>query len=504
MNRATRILLTSTVLFLASALFPAPASADVLHMKDGRQLEGKIVENDSKKPEVKFRVQGIVQTFKRSEIARVEVKATKEDEYAEKAKGLSARDADGHFKLGLWCQTEGLVSQAKKEFQAAIKVDPDHEGARTALGFERVDGQWLDEKGKRAYLAAKEEEEAKAAGKVKWKDAWVDAEDLEYLKKGLVKVGDEWLSPEDKAKLDQGLVRVGGRFVTKEEKEALEQGKVLVDGKWISKEEANRIHSDWENAWQIQTEHYLIRTNKDYDFAQKMGEEAEKCYALMKEFLGGLEPKTSGKPLSVYILATIDEYNAFGTQFAPGDEAFHQSTIGCFHATGHPEAPATSYYAFDEGYKFLWTEDWLWHVLPHQYMSLVLPNIQTPAIVEGIATYFERFVRYKPNFQTYRKVLGGSRFMKLKDLFDLETISGEGGGGFYLGYETVHPTESALLFFYMVKGPKTEYREKLIDFFQKMQKSSSDVSTFAKTVSLSQLEKDFKEWIEDPSHDKGN
>lgn len=504
MTRSNRFLFAGffAVTVALAAFVANPALADIVHMKDGRQIEGKVIENDPKKPEIKIRVKGIVQSLKRTDVAKVEVKATKEDVYEEKSKALAAGDAQGHFELGLWCQTEGLTAQAKKAFQQAIKVDPDHEGARTALGFEKVDGQWLDEKAKKAYLASKDEEEKRADGKVKFKGEWVDEADVEHLKQGLVKVGDQWMTPEDKAKLDQGLVLVGGRWMTKEEKQNLDEGKVLENGKWVSKEEANKLHADWENAWQITTQHYTVRSNKDYDFVVKMAESAEKCYATLKEYLGGMEPKTSGKPLSLFILATIDEYNAFGNQFAPGEEAFHQSSIGCFYAPSHPDSPAVSYYSYDENYKYLWTDDWIWHVLPHQYLSQVLPNITTPALVEGFATYMEKFVRYQPNFQTYRKVLGGSRFIKLKELLDLETLTAEGGGGFFLGYDTVHPTESALLFFYLARGNKPEYKEKLNEFFQKMVKSSSDVQTFGRVFDLAKLEKDFKEWIEDPAHDK--
>ena len=69
MTRSHRFLLAGC--FTAAVAFAfsiAPAAADVVHMKDGKQLEGKIIENDPKKAEIKIRVQGIVQTLKRSDV----------------------------------------------------------------------------------------------------------------------------------------------------------------------------------------------------------------------------------------------------------------------------------------------------------------------------------------------------------------------------------------------------------------------------------------------------
>ena len=70
-----------------------------------------------------------------------------------KAEVYAARKYAG---LGSWCQKEGLLDQAKKAWEKAIKLDSDNEAAREGLGYEKVDGEWITEKQKRAREEAKE------------------------------------------------------------------------------------------------------------------------------------------------------------------------------------------------------------------------------------------------------------------------------------------------------------------------------------------------------------
>ncbi len=58
--------------------------------------------------------------------------------------------------LGKWCEKEGLADQAKKAFEKAVAFDPDNEVARTALGYQKVDGEWLTGKQLEARKEAKE------------------------------------------------------------------------------------------------------------------------------------------------------------------------------------------------------------------------------------------------------------------------------------------------------------------------------------------------------------
>jgi hypothetical protein len=63
------------------------------------------------------------------------------DEYnARRAK--VANTADGHWKLGLWCEQKGLKDQAHVEFLIVCQLDPNREAAWKKLGYLKQDGKW--------------------------------------------------------------------------------------------------------------------------------------------------------------------------------------------------------------------------------------------------------------------------------------------------------------------------------------------------------------------------
>ncbi|GDY12674.1 hypothetical protein LBMAG53_15520 [Planctomycetota bacterium] len=51
--------------------------------------------------------------------------------------------ADSVFELAGWCQSNQLSNKARNYYQEVIKLDKDHEGARTALGYVRVGERWV-------------------------------------------------------------------------------------------------------------------------------------------------------------------------------------------------------------------------------------------------------------------------------------------------------------------------------------------------------------------------
>lgn len=66
-------------------------------------------------------------------------------EYEEK-RLQAPQNAKGQFELGKWCEKKKLREEAIKAYERAIEIDPDHEGARKALGHKKVLGRWTSEK----------------------------------------------------------------------------------------------------------------------------------------------------------------------------------------------------------------------------------------------------------------------------------------------------------------------------------------------------------------------
>lgn len=202
------------VLGCALALLLAPPlRADVLVLDDGRRIEGTILAEGPKEVEIKTRFGTF--TFARAEIVEIIKGKTREQEYEERL--AACETAQEFYELGLWCEEKKLRKRAEKIFGRAIEVDPDHEGARTKLGFVRYKGAWMTpaERDKR------------------------QAEDFaaEMRARGLVEHAGRWVTPEEKEHLAAGRVLHGGRWLPEEEAMRL-QGKEKVDGEWIPKERA--------------------------------------------------------------------------------------------------------------------------------------------------------------------------------------------------------------------------------------------------------------------------
>jgi len=58
---------------------------------------------------------------------------------------LPPKDPEALYKLGLWAKSHGLAADALVLFQDAITLNPGHEFARRALGYQLHQGAWMTE-----------------------------------------------------------------------------------------------------------------------------------------------------------------------------------------------------------------------------------------------------------------------------------------------------------------------------------------------------------------------
>jgi len=186
------------LLLLSLALLAAPAArADVVVLKDGRKLEGKVLEEGATTVRLRLRFGG-EETVARDLVERIERKPLPEEAVAEKRKALAPGDAAGLWKLALEAKGLGLRREYDALRAEVLRADADHREANEAEGNVEWEGRWV-KPAERDRLRAEKESAAKAAA---------------------------------------GLVEYGGRWVTPEERDALEKGLVLQDGKWMSEKEA--------------------------------------------------------------------------------------------------------------------------------------------------------------------------------------------------------------------------------------------------------------------------
>jgi tetratricopeptide (TPR) repeat protein len=103
--------------------------------------------------------------YRRDLVAEIRLAPTPLQEYEQARARLSDSDADGHYKLGLFCEVKGLAAKAEEEFRRAIKISPGHGLARKKLGYVQLQGKWTTE-----------DEAMRSRGFVKMSGRWVERE----------------------------------------------------------------------------------------------------------------------------------------------------------------------------------------------------------------------------------------------------------------------------------------------------------------------------------------
>lgn len=142
-NRVDRRRVRAGVCVIAPILagLAFPALADILHLNNGNQIEGQVLE----KTDAGYRVRTSFGTLvvPADTVKSIEEKPTAFAEY-DKRVAAAEDTAKDQTEVGFWCGKNGLPAQEKKHLNRAIELDPDYEPARTALGYVKVNGVWVD------------------------------------------------------------------------------------------------------------------------------------------------------------------------------------------------------------------------------------------------------------------------------------------------------------------------------------------------------------------------
>lgn len=136
-SRIVRIF--AVVVILAGAV--ATTRADVFVTKTGEEVEGELIETLEHAYRIRTFI-GIID-LEKDRVERIIKKKSPWAKYESRRKRCE-HSADAHYQLALWCKKQKLDSEYKDELERAIEFDPDHELARTALGYERNEkGRWV-------------------------------------------------------------------------------------------------------------------------------------------------------------------------------------------------------------------------------------------------------------------------------------------------------------------------------------------------------------------------
>jgi hypothetical protein len=110
--------------------------------------------------------------------------------------------------------------------------------------------------------------------------------DLEPVRRllGFQRYRNEWHTLYEVQKLRNGQIwheKYG--WIPKGYVDRYERGLRRVRGRWMDAKEAAQLHSDIRSGWDIETEHYTIRTNHSLEAGVALGAELEKLYRVWKQ-----------------------------------------------------------------------------------------------------------------------------------------------------------------------------------------------------------------------------
>ncbi len=152
---------------LLSTLLTAalPAGADEVVLRNGSVLEGIVREEDA-------RVVGGSITLDRREVAEIRRPKALVEEYERRLRDRDGQGLGAYYDLALWAREQGLESRARILMRKVLEIDPDHEGARRALGYHLYKGVWLT---RDPYL--------RTLGLLEYRGEWLPRETAEAYRK---------------------------------------------------------------------------------------------------------------------------------------------------------------------------------------------------------------------------------------------------------------------------------------------------------------------------------
>ena len=166
----------SPVLYLLSLstisclLCGANLHADTIHLRSGGTLEGKVL-NADESPRKSYRIRldrGGDVTLEVSDVRKVEKLTRLQSQYRQMLQKMPDT-VEAHMKMYELCKKHSLQKERQFHLQQVVRIDPDHEKARSLLKYKRTpDGGW-----------AKVEEIKESAGFVRWKGKWVTPEEAQ-------------------------------------------------------------------------------------------------------------------------------------------------------------------------------------------------------------------------------------------------------------------------------------------------------------------------------------
>lgn len=338
---------------------------------------------------------------------------------------------------------------------------------------------------------------------------------------GYVRNGNDWVTPFEK-EMQRRKYQWHKKFgwLPASHIARYEKGERYVNGRWKSAAQEAEIRRDFRNAWEVRTEHFLIKTNHSLEMGVRLATEMEDFYRyfhqtfvgffntpeqLSKLFQGARNffQRKSGHQHVMHYYSTREEYLQRLQKEIP--------QIGLTHGIYLFGDRISHFYHRPDAEGDLGT---LYHEATHQLFyeaGVIRKNREVGEknhfwAIEGIACYMESFEKKDDVFRSGNPShirFNAARYRLLKDNYyiPLETFASMGRNAFQTS-PNISPNysqASGLSHFFMhAKG--REYRDAFINQLTQLYSFNSRIRTNAKTleeltgVSYSELNSQYKEY----------
>lgn len=136
--------LAGFIAILLAGSITRAACAEVFVLHTGGRIEGRLL-NPNQSPRETFVIRptfGGEIALPHDQVAQVITSSPEEQKYAQ-LRPTYPDTADGHWQLAEWCLKNRLLDQRRVHLERTIELDPEHEAARSALGYRKVQGTWM-------------------------------------------------------------------------------------------------------------------------------------------------------------------------------------------------------------------------------------------------------------------------------------------------------------------------------------------------------------------------
>lgn len=234
------------------------------------------------------------------------------------------KDANQLFEVARWAAAQKLEDEAKRLYQAVLKLKPDHEKANEALGNVRLEGKWMPAKEAEALTKKKIAAEYAAKGFVEVDGLWVEAQHAEAAKRGVWIHDGETVTKAEKLAMLSGKVRhpetgelIDAKFLDK----AKERWFPVGGERWVDEKEADTYHSDLERPWMVRSAYCTMVSTLPLAKINEFRLVVDQGYERVRALLGNQPPQPQHRP-TIIIAATTNEFVRYGTQLGDATSSF--------------------------------------------------------------------------------------------------------------------------------------------------------------------------------------